>query len=134
MKVFELYEAGNPQVSASPKLVQVLRTVIGDADQRGISVFLHFNKPTANDIRSDAKNLDLNKLMQNVGSEQFDYGTFKAAYDTDPRLKAMVQNFSEKGIEPKTKKQATDTPQGDTSGSNTVAKMAKSATDIGDKL
>ena len=134
MKIFELYEADVPQASASPKLVQVLRTVIGDADQKGVSVFLHFNKPTANDIRSDAKNPDLNKLMQNVGAEQFDYGTFKAAYDTDPRLKAMVQNFSEKGIEPKTKKQATDTPQGDTAGSNTVAKMAKSATDIGDKL
>jgi|AntAceMinimDraft_6_1070360.scaffolds.fasta_scaffold09188_8 hypothetical protein len=134
MKIFELYEAGEPQASTSLKLVQVLRTVIGDADQKGVSVFLHFNKPTVNDIRSDAKNLDLNKLMQNVGAEQFDYGTFKAAYDTDPRLKAMVQNFSEKGIEPKTKKQATDTPQGDTAGSNTVAKMAKSATDIGDKL
>ena len=134
MKVHELYEAGEPQASASPKLVQVLRTVIGDADQKGVSVFLHFNKPTKNDIRSDAKNLDLNKLMQNVGAEQFDYGTFKASYDTDPRLKAMIQNFSEKGIEPKTKKQATDTPQGDTTGSNTVAKMAKSATDIGDKL
>ena len=134
MKVHELYEAGEPQASASPKLVQLLRTVIGDADQKGVSVFLHFNTPTANDIRSDAKNLDLNKLMQNVGAEQFDYGTFKAAYDTDPRIKAMVQNFSEKGIEPKTKKAATSTPQGDTTGNNTVAKMAKSATDVGNKL
>ena len=134
MKVYELCEAGEPQASASPKLVQVLRTVIGDADQKGVSVFLHFNTPTANDIRSDAKNLDLNELMQNVGAEQFDYGTFKAAYDTDPRLKAMIQNFSEKGIEPKTKKQATDTPQGDTAGKDTVSKMAKSATDVGAKL
>ena len=117
------------------KLVQVLRTVIGDADQKGVSVFLHFSKPSANDIRSDAKNLDLNKLMQNVGAEQFDYGTFKAAYDTDPRLKAMIQNFSEKGIEPKTKKQATDTPQGDSqTGGDKVAQMAKSATDVGAKL
>ena len=81
MKISELYEADEPQASSSPKLVHVLRTVIGDADQKGVSVFLHFDKPTANDIRSDAKNLDLNKLMQNVGAEQFDYGTFKAAYD-----------------------------------------------------
>jgi hypothetical protein len=72
--------------------------------------------------------------MQNVGAEQFDYGTFKAAYDTDERLKSLVQNFSEKGIEPATKEQSTDTPQGDTADSNAVAKMAKSATDIGDKL
>ena len=34
-----------------------------------------------------AKILDINKLMQNIGGEQFDYGTFKAAYDTDPRVK-----------------------------------------------
>jgi hypothetical protein len=131
MKVFELMEEAP---MASTMLVQVLRTVIGDADQKGTSVFLHFEKPSGNDIRSNSRNLDLNKLMQNVGSEQFDYRTFKAAYDTDPRLKAMIQNFSEKGIEPKTKQQATDTPQGDTTDSNTVASMAKSATDVGAKL
>jgi len=130
MKVFELYEEEN----TSSKLVQILRTVIGSADQKGVSLFLHFKKPQPNDIRSDSQNLDLNKLMQNIGGEQFDYGTFKAAYDTDPRLKAMIQNFSEKGIEPKTKQQATDTPQGDTTNSNTVSQMAKSATDVGDKL
>lgn len=131
MKMSDLLE----EAVQPSKLVQVLRTVIGDADQKGVSVFLHFSKPSANDIRSDAKNLDLNKLMQNVGAEQFDYGTFKAAYDTDPRLKAMIQNFSEKGIEPKTKKQATDTPQGDSqTGGDKVAQMAKSATDVGAKL
>jgi hypothetical protein len=118
------------------KLVQVLRTIIGDADQRGISVFLHFNKPTANDIRQGSKNLDLNKLMQNVGGEQFDYGTFKAAYDTDPRVKAMVTNFNEKGIEPKTANQEkSDVPQGDSQdGGNTVNQMAKRATDVGADL
>jgi|TARA_R110001606_G_scaffold261476_2_gene409859 hypothetical protein len=117
-------------------LTQVLRTVIGSADSKGTAVFLHFATPSKNDIRTDAMNLDLNKLMQNVGGEAFDYGTFKAAYDTDERIKAMIQNFSERGIEPKTKEQskAVDTPQGDTSGNNSVAKMAKSATDIGDKL
>jgi|TARA_B110000977_G_scaffold8549_1_gene11395 hypothetical protein len=132
MKVFELCEEAATDVSS--RLVQVLRTIIGSADQQGVSLFLHFDKPTANDIRSDSKNLDLNKLMQNVSAESFDYGTFKAAYDTDPRVKAMVQNFNEKGIEPKTKQQATDTPQGDTTGNNTVANMAKSATDVGAAL
>ena len=133
MKVFELCEE-EASVDVSSTLVQVLRTVIGSADQQGVSLFLHFDKPTANDIRTDSKNIDLNKLMQNVGAEAFDYGTFKAAYDTDPRVKAMVQNFNEKGIEPKTKQQATDTPQGDTTGNNTVANMAKSATDVGAAL
>jgi hypothetical protein len=132
MKVFELCEEASADVSST--LVQVLRTVIGSADQQGVSLFLHFDKPTANDIRTDSKNIDLNKLMQNVGSEAFDYGTFKAAYDTDPRVKAMIQNFNEKGIVPKTKQQATETPQGDTTGNNTVAGMAKSATDVGAKL
>ena len=132
MKVFELCEEASADVSST--LVQVLRTVIGSADQQGVSLFLHFDKPTANDIRTDSKNIDLNKLMQNVGSEAFDYGTFKAAYDTDPRVKSMVQNFNEKGIVPKTKQQATETPQGDTTGNNTVAGMAKSATDVGAKL
>ena len=42
--------------------------------------------------------------MQNVGAEQFDYGTFKASYDTDPRVKTMTHNFNNKGIELKTKK------------------------------
>jgi len=79
-------------------------------------------------------NLDLNKLMQNVGAEVFDYGTFKAAYDTDPRIKTMISNFSEKGIEPKTKNTPSDMSQGDRADSNTVSKMAKSATDLGDKL
>jgi hypothetical protein len=132
MKVFELCEEASADVSST--LVQVLRTVIGSADQQGVSLFLHFDKPTTNDIRTDSKNIDLNKLMQNVGSEAFDYGTFKAAYDTDPRVKAMIQNFNEKGIVPKTKQQATETPQGDTTGNNTVAGMAKSATDVGAKL
>ena len=118
------------------KLVQVLRTVIGDADQKGVSVFLHFDKPQAKDIRQGSKNLDLNKLMQNVGGEQFDYSTFKAAYDTDPRVKSMVKNFNQTGIEPKT---ATDdpneVPQGDTQdGGNTVSTMAKRATDVGADL
>ena len=86
------------EVTASPKLVHVLRTLIGQADQNGDKLFLHFEKPQPNDIRTDSRNLDLNKIMQNVGGEQFDYETFKAAYDTDARVKTMVANFSEKGI------------------------------------
>tara|TARA_B100002019_G_scaffold43150_2_gene36216 strand:- start:30910 stop:31131 length:222 start_codon:yes stop_codon:yes gene_type:complete len=73
--------------------------------------------------------------MQNIGGEMFDYGTFKAAYDTDPRVKTMTANFSEKGIEPKTKKPAKGTNQADTDqGDKTVSQMAKSATDVGAKL
>tara|TARA_Y100000389_G_C17397294_1_gene483308 strand:+ start:476 stop:877 length:402 start_codon:yes stop_codon:yes gene_type:complete len=121
--------------SVAPRLVQVLRTLIAQADSKREKLFLHFTKPLPNDIRNDARNLDLNKLMQNVGAEQFDYETFKAAYDTDARVKTMVANFSEKGIEPKTKEQPTDSPVASGEADpNAVSNMAKSATDLGDKL
>ncbi len=124
----------NEVTDSSSKLVQVLRTVISSADRKGTPLFLHFTKPKEENIKQGAKNLDLNKLMQNVGGEQFDYGTFKAAYDTDPRVKTMVSNFSAEGIEPKTaEKIDSDTPQQDTKGDK-VATMAKSATNLGDKL
>ena len=128
MKISEV-DAGS-----SSKLVQVLRTVINAADQKGQSVFLHFKKPTAEEKKQGIKNLDLNKIMANVGGEQFDYGTFKAAYDTDPRIKTMTNNFSEQGIEPKTAKTVdAGGPQQDAEGDK-VSQMAKSATDLGDKL
>ena len=73
--------------------------------------------------------------MQNVGSEQFDFETFKAAYDTDPRVKAMVKNFDKDGIEPKTQKEreAGIASTGD-DGSDTVGQMAQRATDLGDSI
>ena len=113
--------------------MQVLRTVIGSADARNQPVYLHFNKPRPEEIKSGAKNLDLNKLMQNVGAESFDFGTFKAAYDTDPRIKSMVKNFDKRGIEPKTKNELEggDTATA-TGGADTVGSMAKRATDLGD--
>jgi hypothetical protein len=73
--------------------------------------------------------------MQNVGAESFDFGTFKAAYDTDPRVKAMVKNFDKVGIEPKTEKEVEggdDVSQA--TGDDTVSSMAKSATDLGSGL
>jgi len=73
--------------------------------------------------------------MQNVGSEQFDFGTFKASYDSDPRVKAMVQNFDKVGVEPKTQQQlqSGDDAEGSQSGGgDPVAQMAKRATDLSD--
>lgn len=71
--------------------------------------------------------------MQNVGSEQFDYGTFKAAFETDPRIKTMTHNFDKQGIVPKTSNLINDKKE-KSNGENDVEKMAKSATDLGDKL
>jgi len=120
---------------STSKLVNVLRTIIASADQKGTAVFLHFNTPSDDKVRQGAKNLDLNKIMANMGGEQFDYGTFKAAYDTDPRIKTMVQNFSQEGVEPKTSKSLDTgaTPQQDPQG-DVVGQMAKNATNLGDKL
>ena len=44
MKVYEvLYEEENkPAELVAPKLIQVLRTLIAQADQRGTAVYLHF--------------------------------------------------------------------------------------------
>jgi hypothetical protein len=134
MKVSDILKEEEP-ANNYPKLVQVLRTIIGAADQKNYKIFLHFNKPNKEDLVPYAKNLDLNKMMQNVDSEQFDYETFKAAYDTDARVKSLVKNFSEKGIEPKTKDNENDLPQGDTqTGGDKVSQMAKSATNLGDNL
>ena len=134
MKVSEILKEQEPTTLA-PKLVQVLRTLISQADQRGERLFLHFAEPKASELQDDAKNIDLNRLMANVGGEQFDYETFKAAYDTDNRVKTMIRNFSEKGIEPKTKEEPNDVPQADSQdGGKSVSQMAKSATNLGDKL
>ena len=74
--------------------------------------------------------------MQNVGGEQFDYDTFVAAYETDPRIKTMVKNYNKTGIEPKTAKEdPNEAPQGDSQdGGDTVNQMAKRATDVGADL
>jgi hypothetical protein len=47
----------------------------------------------------------------------------------------MIANFSEKGIEPKTKESPSDSPVASGEADpNAVSSMAKSATDLGDKL
>lgn len=69
--------------------------------------------------------------MKHAGSEQFDYRTFKAAYDSDERLKRMIKNFNQDGITLKTDTDAdTSAPQQDT-GNTKVSQMAKRATKIG---
>jgi len=131
MRASELIEDDGPS-----KLVQVLRTVIGSADAKGTPAFLHFQDPKEDEIRAGALNVNINKLMQNVGAPQFDYGTFKAAYDTDPRVKTMVADFNEKGIEPATAKtiDKKDSEADPDPESDKVGQMAKRATDLGDKL
>lgn len=71
---------------------------------------------------------DLNNLMKNAGREQFDYRSFKAAYDSDERLKSMIKNFNQDGVTLKTDTDAdAEAPQQDL-GNKSVSKMAKRAT------
>ena len=71
---------------------------------------------------------DLNNLMKNAGREQFDYRSFKAAYDSDERLKSMIKNFNQDGVTLKTDTDAdAEAPQQDL-GNKAVSKMAKRAT------
>ena len=109
-----------------------MRTVIGSADRQGKGAVLHFTNPQKGTKQDGALNIDGNKLMQNVGGEVFDYGLFKAAYDTDERVKTMTANFNQDFIVLKTSKEV-DKPAvaGDgEKGGDTVAKMASREVDL----
>jgi hypothetical protein len=68
-------------------------------------------------------------MMKNMGNEQFDYRTFKAAYDSDPRIKSMIKNFDQKSVTLKTDTDADiDAPQQDVANDSAVSQMAKRAT------
>ena len=67
--------------------------------------------------------------MVNVGSEEFDYDTFKAAYDADPLTQGLVKNFDENGVELNSKVSKDRTAPSDAeAGDKTVSQMAKRAT------
>ena len=70
----------------------------------------------------------LNKLMRNAGREQFDYRSFKAAYDSDERLKSMIKNFNQDGITLKTDTDADVAAPQEDPGNTKVSQMAKRAT------
>ena len=74
----------------------------------------------------------LDKLMQNIGKSQFSYDVFKAAYDMDPQVKAMVKNFDKNKLTFKSD-EMDDIPQAakEPSADQTVSSMAKRATDLG---
>jgi hypothetical protein len=111
-----------------------LRTVQQAADQKGKPAFLHFDKPKKESIKQDTINIDLNKVMQNMGGEAFVYGTFKNAYDSDPRVKEMIKDFSEEGITLKTKQDVEKGATSSADGGDTVGQMASRATDPGAPL
>ena len=77
----------------------------------------------------------LDKYMRNQGKGNFDYESFKAMYDADPRLQQLVTNFDKDKIE--FKQSEVDDVAGAVPGnpgrpSDTVGKMAKNAVDLTD--
>ena len=75
----------------------------------------------------------LDKYMRNQGKGNFDFDSFKAMYDADPKIQALVTNFDQEKIEFKNSEMDDlNTPAGATG--DTVGNMAKSATDVGAKL
>jgi len=44
----------------------------------------------------------LNKIMQNVKGNQYNFDALKNAYDTDVNLKSLIKNFDKDGITLKT--------------------------------
>lgn len=62
--------------------------------------------------------------------EEFDYGTFKMAYDKDPIIQALVHRFDTNGVELETKAQKDQNVRAveKEKDSKVVNQMAKSAT------
>jgi hypothetical protein len=69
--------------------------------------------------------------MSNIGDELFTYDTFQQAYDSDPKIQNIVADFNKNSVKIKSgdENKLTRKP---TSGKNTLAAMAKRATDLGD--
>lgn len=72
----------------------------------------------------------LDRYMQNIGRGQFDYETFKAAYDSDEKIKNLIKDFDRNTITLKTREIDDINPTG-TKKKDTVAQMAKRATKLG---
>jgi hypothetical protein len=71
--------------------------------------------------------------MRNTHNTQFSFDTFKAAYDSDPRIKALVKNFDKEKIQLK-QSEMDDVTGSEPAADNTVSSMAKRATDVGATL
>jgi hypothetical protein len=74
---------------------------------------------------------ELGTVMQNLGNQQFNYESFKAEYDADPRLQTLVKNFDKNSIELNTGSFDSSQDQNPKSPSpDRVSQMAKRAVDL----
>lgn len=73
----------------------------------------------------------LDKMLRNAGVQQFSYETFTAAFEQDPRLQKLVNNFNSKEII--FKQPGMQDVSADQTGDR-VGQMAQRATNLGDRL
>lgn len=109
-----------------------LHAMKNSAEGKDKPVFAHFDPPKKKDIKPDYINVDLNAVAKNLGIPQFNYDVFKKAYDTDPQISELVDDFSSQGLV--INKSTSDVDDGldrDDSRSK-VGQMARSATDLSD--
>tara|TARA_B110000902_G_scaffold198982_1_gene225852 strand:+ start:336 stop:596 length:261 start_codon:yes stop_codon:yes gene_type:complete len=80
--------------------------------------------------------MKLDKYMQNQGEGNFDYDSFKAMHDGDPRIQAIIKNFDKVKIEFKQSEvdDLEGLPGNPGAPGDKVGNMAKNATDVGNKL
>lgn len=77
---------------------------------------------------------EINEYMLNMGAPQFSYDMLKAAYDTDSRVNEIIKDFTKDTLELKTSEVDDLDPKDKKRDKNKVSKMAKKATNVGDKL
>lgn len=125
------------KVTESPlnnqRLIMALHTMQNSAEGKDKPVFAHFEAPSKGDLKPGHINVDLNAVAQNLGIPQFDYDVFKNAYDTDPQIAELVDDFNSQGLTINKSSDETDLePQQDRDDDNSVSQMAKQATDLSD--
>lgn len=108
-----------------------LKTIKANAESKNKPVFAHFKSPTQETLKQGYINIDINKVLENMGAPQFSYETFKQTYDSVPQLEQIVDNFNSEGIFLNSKDDEEEM-QGQDSDNDTVAQMAKAATDLSD--
>ena len=74
---------------------------------------------------------NLDKIMTNMGSVQFNYDVLKSAYDQDPKIKELIKDFDQDKIRLKSS-EIDDLPNGKKKDPQAVSKMAKRAVDLKD--
>jgi hypothetical protein len=67
--------------------------------------------------------------MQNVNNQQFNYDTFKFAYDNNPQIQDIIKNFDQNTITLKTS-EVDDVTVNKPKSKNKISQMAKRAVDL----